>query len=108
LRKHSTAIPVGITLPRKGHLVEDFIVSESEPRKPVASKQFDRVHAAIWRQEKQMEGAAGQAWYTVGIMRRYRDGNGQWQSSNQYTARDLPHLQHAVEWAIREIPSKSE
>jgi hypothetical protein len=85
---------------------EDDIVNNTETRQPTASKQFDRVHAAIWRQDKNEGG--GEAWYSVSITRRYQDGNGQWQSSNQYSSRDLPHLQLAVEWAMRELLLKEE
>ncbi|MBP7935826.1 MAG: hypothetical protein KA354_14355 [Phycisphaerae bacterium] len=77
-------------------------------QQPLASKQFDRVHVAIWPQEKKENDNGGRLWFSVGITRRYQDGSGQWQSSNHYTARDLPHLQLAVQWAMRELLLKEE
>ena len=81
-------------------------MSESENKKPAASKQFDRVQAAIWRQESESSG--GEPFFSFTVSRSYRDANGEWQRSTSFLARDLPHLQLAVEWAMRELLLKDE
>jgi hypothetical protein len=77
-------------------------MSESERRKPVASKRFDRVRAAVWLQGTD-PADKNEPLYAFSVTRNYRDANGHWHRSTSFLARDLPHLQLAVEWAIREI-----
>ena len=81
--------------------------SETENHKPVDSKQFDRVQVAIWRKEN-AQGNTKAPFFTVTVSTSYRDANGKWQRSNSFTARDLPHLQLAVEWAMHELLLKPE
>lgn len=85
---------------------ENLIMSETENNKPVASKQFDRVQAAIWRQESESGGR--DPFFSFTASRSYRDARGEWQRSTSFLARDLPHLQLAVEWAMRELLLKPE
>ncbi len=81
-------------------------MSEAENNKPIASRQFDRVQAAIWRQESEPGGR--EPFYSFTVSRSYRDANGAWQRSTSFLARDLPHLKLAVEWAMHELLLKAE
>jgi hypothetical protein len=94
------------------HFQEMPIMSEpimNEPSKPspTNSKQFDRVQAAIWRQDSQA-GKSDKPLFTLTLSRSYRDANDEWQRSYSFMPRDLPHLQLAVEWAMRELLLKEE
>ncbi len=73
---------------------------------PTATKQFDRVQAAIWRQEGQ--GDPKDAFYTLTLSRSFKDDAGQWRRVQSFTARDLPHVALAVDWAMRELLLKDE
>jgi len=81
--------------------------NEAYKNKPVNARQFDRVQAAIWRQDSE-SGESKEPFFSVTFSRNYRDANGQWQRTGSFTARDLPHLQLAVEWAMRELLLKPE
>ncbi len=74
---------------------------------PIASKSFDRVHAAIWRNEGDEEHGSKE-WYSATIDRNYRDANGQWRQTSSFTQRDLPHLKLAANWVMRELLMKAE
>ena len=78
-------------------------MEESENNQPVAAKQFDRVQAAIWRQdiESGETGNANKPLFTVSLSRSYKDASDQWRRTHSFTARDLPHMQLAVEWQAR-------
>ncbi len=73
-------------------------MSEPTNNEPVASKQFDRVHAAIWSQNGE-----DRTRYTTTLHRSYRDANNQWQRSYSFDARDLPHLKLAIDWAMHQV-----
>ena len=81
-------------------------MTESNNKQPVDTKQFDRVRAAIWRQEADAE-KANDPFYTFTVSRSYKDANGTWQRTSSFSSRDLPHLALAVEWAMRELLLKA-
>ena len=74
---------------------------------PIASKQFDRVHAAIWNKTP-TDGKSDKPFHMLTLSRSYRDSNDEWQRSHSFTPRDLPHVGLAVEWAMRELLLKEE
>ncbi len=74
---------------------------------PVATKQFDRVQAAIWRQDPDA-GAPNRPCFTLSFSRSFKDAKSQWQRTHSFTARDLPHLRLAIDWALRELLLKDE
>ena len=80
---------------------------DSENSQPTATKQFDRVQAAIWRQDGEA-GSAGNSFYTLTLSRSFKDSDGEWRRTHSFTNRDLPHLNLAVEWAMRELLLKEE
>lgn len=82
-------------------------MAEANTTQPTASKQFDRVQAAIWRQDSQA-GDTQHAFYTLTLSRSFRDDSGEWRRVHNFTARDLPHVVLAVEWAMRELLLKDE
>jgi len=82
-------------------------MTETNDNKPIASKQCDRVHAAIWRQVGEGD-QAGEPYFQLTLSRNYKDRNGAWQRSHHFSVRDLPHLALAVEWALRELLMKPE
>jgi hypothetical protein len=77
-------------------------MSYAEPNKPTASRQFDRVQAAIWRRDDG-ENEASRPEFTITFSRSYKDANEEWHRTHGFTARDLPHLKLAVDWALREL-----
>lgn len=77
-------------------------MSNDTTSKPIASKQFDRVQAAIWRRDG-YEREVGKPLHTLILSRSFKDANGAWQRSHSFTPRDLPHVQLAIKWAMREL-----
>lgn len=77
-------------------------MSYTEPNKPTASRQFDRVQAAIWRRDDD-ENEVPRPEFTISFSRSYKDANEEWRRTHSFTARDLPHLKLAVDWALREL-----
>ncbi len=82
-------------------------MNSANDNKPIATRQFDRVHAAIWRHEGEGE-QAGTSYYKVTLSRNYKDRDGAWQRSHQFSMRDLPHLALAVDWALKELLMKQD
>jgi hypothetical protein len=82
-------------------------MAEPNDNQPIATKQFDRVQAAMWKLD---DGAndATKPFYTVTLSRSYLDTNNNWQRSHSFTARDLPHVKLAADWAMRELLLKDE
>ncbi len=77
-------------------------MSEENKNPPIASTQFDRVQAAIWRQEG--EGNDGKkSFETLTLSRSYKGDDGNWHTAKNFTVRDIPHLALAVEWAMHEL-----
>lgn len=80
---------------------------ELSGNQPIMTKQFDRTQAAIWRQESEA-GNKDKPFHTLTISRSFKDTNGEWRRSHSFTARDLPHVALAVEWAMRELLLKED
>ncbi len=74
---------------------------------PVATKKFDRVQVAIFKQASE-PGENAREWYSVALSRSYRDASGDWQRIHSFNERDLPHVKLGVEWAMRELQMLSE
>lgn len=72
---------------------------------PIASRQFDRVHAAIWRRNES-DDRGERVLYSITFSRNFRNGDGQWQRAYSFTSRDLPHVGLAVDWALCELALK--
>jgi hypothetical protein len=75
-------------------------MSEENKNQPIASTQFDRVQAAIWRQEVE---SGKEPFNTLTISRSYKGDDGEWRRVSSFTVRDIPHLALAVEWAMHEL-----
>lgn len=82
-------------------------MTETNDNKPIATKQFDRVHAAIWRNVGDGD-QAGTTFFQVTLTRNYKDRNDKWQQSHSFTSRDLPHVLLAVDWTLKELLLKAE
>ena len=67
--------------------------------RPVASRKFDRVDAAIWRKEFD----DGKSSFSVTFSRRFPDERGEWHTRYTMGDRDLPHLKLAVDWAMKQL-----
>lgn len=78
-----------------------------DSRKPIETKRFDRVQAAIWRQEAG-GGNTNDPFYTFTVSRSFKDSNGAWHRAYSFTSRDLPNLELAVKWAMRELLLKAD
>ncbi len=76
-------------------------------RRPIETRRFDRVHVAIWRHESANADCDG-TFHTVSFSRSIRADDGNWRKVTSFTARDLPHLALAVDWAMRELLVKAE
>ncbi|MFQ5503148.1 MAG: hypothetical protein ACE5EQ_12780 [Phycisphaerae bacterium] len=83
------------------------MMTESNENQPLETKKFDRVQAAIWRQESGA-GESKTQYYTFTLSRSYKNDQGQWCRVQSFTARDLPHMALAVDWAMRELLLKAE
>ncbi len=77
-------------------------MSEESKNLPIASTQFDRVQAAIWKQEGE-SGNGKSTFDTLTLSRSYKGDDGQWHTAKSFTVRDIPHLALAVEWAMHEL-----
>jgi hypothetical protein len=88
-------------------LIRRRSMSSDTTSKPIATKQFDRVQAAIWRRDNDANDA-NRPLHTLTLSRSFKDAQGEWRRSHSFTARDLPHVQLAVEWALRELLLKDD
>ncbi|MCB9852585.1 MAG: hypothetical protein H6819_05780 [Phycisphaerales bacterium] len=70
-------------------------------------RRFDRVHSAIWRKEAADDKGVG-AFFSASFSRSVRGADGEWRNVTSFSARDLPHLGLAVDWAMRELLPKAE
>lgn len=82
-------------------------MAHEKTNKPIETKQFDRVHAALWKQQGQGDAPSSEFW-TLTLSRSFKNDKGEWQKTNSFTERDLPHLVLAVDWAMKELLLKSE
>ena len=82
-------------------------MSEPDNKQPIATRQFDRVQAALWRQDGETA-TADKPFHTLTLSRSFKDSGGEWRRTHSFTARDLPHVGLAVEWAMRELLLKEE
>ena len=74
---------------------------------PAATKRFDRVQIAIRRHKTSADNAASDR-FDMTFSRSYQDAQGAWRRSHSFSPRDLPHLQLAINWAMRELLLKDE
>lgn len=70
----------------------------SDSRKPVEKHSDGAVTASIWKNS----GANGE-FHTVTFERRYKDKDGNWQSSHSYTEDDLLHLEKLTDETRKRI-----
>ena len=82
-------------------------MTETNNKQPADTKQFDRVQAAIWRQDAEA-GDSNTPFFTLTLSRSYKDASGAWHRTHNFTSRDLPHVALAVEWAMRELLLKAD
>ena len=82
-------------------------MTADDNRQPIEARKFDRIHAAIWRNESTDDKGNG-AFFTASFSRSIRGEDGGWRNVTSFTARDLPHLALAVDWAMRELLLKAE
>src|SRR4051794_26480563 len=65
-------------------------------KRPIHVVRFGKIQAAIW---ENWSSELGMPVYNVTVSRSYRDGDGQWQSSNSFGLPDLLLLAKAVDQA---------
>jgi len=63
-------------------------------REPAFSMNMGSIRAAGWINERQGRNGGTYASVSVRIERRYRDGNGNWSSTNSFDLNELLRLQH--------------
>jgi hypothetical protein len=63
--------------------------------RPAYEVRFGRIKATVWANHNPEQGT----WYSVSITRRYKDGQGQWQSATTYGRDDLPLVAKAADLA---------
>lgn len=73
--------------------------TKTESKPPVAKLRAGLVTASIWERETEAHGK----FYAVTFERRYRDSDGQWQSSHSYDAQDLLTLAKLADLAHTKI-----
>ena len=69
-----------------------------ETKKPVAKVSVGLQTASIWKNENE-----GRAFYNVSFDRRYRDGNGNWNSTSSYGRDDLLALAKLADLAHTKV-----
>ena len=69
---------------------------------PVARFKAGQVSAALWENEVQMPRGAVKILKAT-IQRRYRDKNGEWQSSGSFSRNELPLAIHCLQKAFEKI-----
>ncbi len=69
---------------------------------PVAKFKAGQVSAAIWANEVQMPRGAVKILKAT-VQRRYKDRNGQWQSSASFSRNEIPLAIHCLEKAFARI-----
>ena len=69
---------------------------------PVARFKAGQVSAAIWANEVQMPRGAVEILKAT-IQRRYKDRNGQWQSSTSFSRNEIPLAIHCLQKAFERI-----
>ncbi|MCB9852835.1 MAG: hypothetical protein H6819_07045 [Phycisphaerales bacterium] len=82
-------------------------MTPTDNRQPIETRRFDRVHVAIWRNEAADDKGDG-AFFSASFSRSVRGEDGAWRNVTSFTARDLPHLALAVDWAMRELLLKAD
>jgi hypothetical protein len=65
-------------------------------KRPIHVVSFGKIQAAIW---ENWASELGMTVYNVTVSRSYRDGDGQWQSSNSFGLGELLLLAKAVDYA---------
>lgn len=79
----------------------------SPNNQPIATRRFDRIHAAIWRHVESDERGERPV-YSITFSRNFKNAGNEWQRTHSLTPRDSPHLRLAVDWALRELMLKDE
>jgi hypothetical protein len=69
--------------------------SSSTGRRPVFEAKAHGVQVAVWRQERQGKDGTFEA-YSVSVSRRYKDKEGNWQSSSSFDARHIAALRSCL------------
>lgn len=81
----------------------DFKSQKENSRMPIKSLRAGALQVAIWENENVIDGTA-RKFQTASFERRYKDRNGQWQSTNSLRVNDLPKaamlLSKAYEYMI--------
>lgn len=67
----------------------------TERRRPAHEVRLGRIKATVWANHHPEQGT----WYSVSIQRRFKDGQGQWQSATSYGRDDLPLVAKVAEIA---------
>lgn len=80
-------------------------MSDENPRKPNEVRSFDRVQAAIWRNEDP-SGDPRKVYWTFSFSCSFKDKSGEWKNSKTFTERDLPQLGLAIQWALNQMVNK--
>lgn len=77
---------------------------KKETKMPLKSFRSGAIQVAIWENEGQGRDGQPNTYQTVSFERRYKDKNGQWQSTNHLRVNDLPKasliLQKAYEYLV--------
>ena len=76
----------------------------TDKKMPEKKFRIGGLNATVWENTKRINGKDVPL-KTVVIERRYKDANGEWQSSNSFTANDLPKLQLVASKAFEYLVS---
>jgi hypothetical protein len=69
---------------------------------PVAKFKAGQVSSALWENQIQVKGAAVTVLKAT-VQRRYKDRNGEWQSSTSFSRNEIPLAIHCLQKAFEKI-----
>ena len=69
---------------------------------PVAKFKAGQVSSAVWRNEIQVKGVAVEILKAT-VQRRYKDRDGNWQSSGSFSRNEIPLAIHCLQKAFEKI-----
>jgi len=84
--------------------------------KPLATIKIGQIHTAIWENPIRTAKGAPAMMLNVSVERRYRDRDGKWKSTNNFSRNDVPvviycldkALEHMIEHSSHSQPSSSD
>ncbi len=77
-------------------------------RKPVKKFMAGGIHAAIWENQRKRNDGEEYQEYTVSVDKRYKDQNGEWQSTDSFRVSDIPKATLVLSLAYEQLVMKSD